>query len=474
MKLRAQLVAIGALLLGCATAHAANSGITTQQAYTAAPIAINLSGVAADAGVSFAFMASDAQFPLTGVLQPIHGGTGATSLLGTFVLLTPDAGQPGSQVSLIGVTDNTGSTPAATITGGYGGNEAVDLYGGKNASNAQQGTAVYMQGGGDFPNADGGLGGAAFLAFGTGATQSGYFFGGPSGGAGAVLYGGCGGSAANCQGTSYSGPFWGDGLDSYGAGTSSGIVTTGGLDGGAGITARGGADGGVGGQFYAGNSAASAILATGGTNAIGIDATGAVAVRGTSTASSGNAGISASGGTGNNDGLDAQGGAAGGVAINAVALGGNTSAISASGHGNGAGISAGGGATGVGGQFVSGATSGYGVTLSSGNAVNAPISITTSAAPSTTSHSGDVYFDSTENALMYTGGAGGFHPVPRCTTRAFSASTTAVLNTTDSGIVACTIQDPSALILGRCTVSGSTLSMTAATSNSDTWNVCYW
>ena len=129
------------------------------------------------------------------------------------------------------------------------------------------------------------------------------------------------------------------------------------------------------------------------------------------------------------------------------------------------------GGTGV--VAVGGSFKGYGEVIQAANPVNAELQLVPTAAPTVKTIPGDIYMDSTEKSLAYSGGAQGYRFIPRCFPVLFSASGTATA-TVETGSSLCIATDSVHSYSVSCGISGTTLTLTASVPNSDPWAVCYW
>jgi len=268
------LIAIGAVGFRFKDAIAAATGINTQQAITAAPVAMNMSGLDAGEGVSVAFAKADHVHPISGILSPINGGTGLSVDSGTFIMTNAlDGGQINVQAYITGKTDYTQQSTTMTVIGGLGSNDGMDIFGGDSTDGGQSGFGLVIwagnSNGGSDLNADGGVGGSAFLAFGTGEAQGLTGIGGPRNGWGLLGYGGCQGEFYYCG--AIASEYVGDGVEGYGYGGNGyyGVRGIGGTltDGGGtttGVRGDGSQAGGNGGQFYAHGGNYAGIITQGG------------------------------------------------------------------------------------------------------------------------------------------------------------------------------------------------------------------
>ncbi len=232
---------------------------------------------------------------------------------------------------------------------------------------------------------------------------------------------------------------WGNyGFSSNGTGSFAGLVGVGGPHGGPGGLFLGGCD-----NLQLGSCPDDTTFAGNGIEAIGFGGTGNYSVY-----AHGFAGV---GYDGNVGGVLAFGSEAGGVGVE-----------SHGGTDGGTGVIA-----------YGGAYKGYGEVIQAANPVNAELQLVPTAAPTVKTIPGDIYMDSTEKSLAYSGGAQGYRFIPRCFPVLFSASGTATA-TVETGSSLCIATDSVHSYSVSCGISGTTLTLTASVPNSDPWAVCYW
>lgn len=103
-------------LCGCVDAQAGTTGLSTQQARTAAPSnGVDLAAGAASEGSSLAFMRADAQLTVKNILSPAHGGMGGLSCAGNATTAT--AGVPACSSALTETSVTGPSATALTLQG---------------------------------------------------------------------------------------------------------------------------------------------------------------------------------------------------------------------------------------------------------------------------------------------------------------------------------------------------------------------
>jgi hypothetical protein len=138
---RIGIALIALALASCLDAQAAATGTTNQQYKTAAPVAVNLGGVAASEGASDAFCRASHSHSITGVLPVANGGTGASSGgVGPYVRL--QSGAPSFQTGTAYVKTSSAATDFIKFEGvdtSSGGDAYLLVHGGDVVSYAEIG-----------------------------------------------------------------------------------------------------------------------------------------------------------------------------------------------------------------------------------------------------------------------------------------------------------------------------------------------